>query len=153
MEDDMSQGFTGGCLCGAVRFKSTADAQAVGHCHCIDCRKSSGTGHCTHLIVPEQAFYVTGSVTFYDRAADSGNIVSRGFCGTCGSPVYSKNSAMPGVVFPRASVLDDPEIAKPQMVVYASQAPSWDHVNPALPVFATMPEGGPQKVVAAKSAS
>ncbi|MDE5457256.1 aldehyde-activating protein [Bradyrhizobium sp. CSA112] len=149
----MSQGFTGGCLCGAVRFKSTADAQMVGHCHCIDCRKSSGTGHCTHLVVPEQAFYVTGSVTLYDRAADSGNIISRGFCGTCGSPIYSKNSGMPGVVFPRASVLDDPEIAKPQMVVYASRAPSWDHVNPALPVFATMPEGGPQKVIAAKSAS
>lgn len=149
----MSQGFTGGCLCGAVRFKSTADSQVVGHCHCVDCRKSSGTGHCTHLVVPEQAFSVTGTVTFYDRAADSGNIVSRGFCATCGSPVYSKNSAMPGIVFPRASVLDDPEIVKPQMIVYASRAPSWDYMSPALPAFAIMPDGGPQKVVDDKSAS
>ena len=146
----MSRGFTGGCLCGAVHFTSSADAHMVGHCHCIDCRKSSGTGHCTHLVVPEEAFTVTGSVTFYDRAADSGNIVSRGFCGTCGSPIYSKNSGMPGVVFPRASVLDDPEIAKPQMVVYASHAPSWDHISPALPAFATMPEGGPQQATAAQ---
>lgn len=149
----MSQGFTGGCLCGAVRFKSTADPQFVGHCHCVDCRRTSGTGHSTHLAVPEHAFSVTGAVTFYDRAADSGNIVKRGFCGTCGSPVYSKNSAMPGVVFPRASVLDDPEIAKPQMIVYASRAPSWDHMNPALPAFATMPEGGPQGVAADKTTS
>ena len=96
---------------------------------------------------------MTGAVTFYDRAADSGNIVSRGFCGTCGSPIYSKNSAMVGVVFPRASVLDDPEIAKPQMIVYASRAPSWDHMNPALPAFSTMPEGGPQKVIADSSSS
>jgi hypothetical protein len=100
------------------------------------------------LVVPEAAFSVIGAVTFYDRAADSGNIVSRGFCGTCGSPIYSRNSAMPGVVFPRASVLDDPEVVKPQMVVYASRAPSWDHMNPTLPAFAVMPEGGPQKVVA-----
>jgi hypothetical protein len=147
----MTAGFTGGCLCGAVRFKSMVDPQIVGHCHCVDCRKSSGTGHCTHLVVPEAAFTVTGSVTFYERRADSGNVVSRGFCGTCGSPIYSKNSAMADVVFPRASVLDDPEIAKPQMIVYASRAPSWDHMAAALPMFATMPEGGPGKVLAEKS--
>jgi hypothetical protein len=55
---------------------------------------------------------------------------------------------MPDMVFPRASSLDDPEIAKPQMVVYASRAPSWDHVDPELPAFPTMPEGGPHKVMA-----
>lgn len=60
-------GFTGSCLCGAIRFKSTVDPQVVGHCHCVDCRKSSGTGHCTHLVVPEAAFSVTGPVTFYER--------------------------------------------------------------------------------------
>jgi hypothetical protein len=141
-------GFTGSCLCGTVRFESTADPQIVGHCHCVDCRKSSGTGHCTHLVVPEAVFSVTGPVSFYDRAADSGNIVSRGFCGTCGSPIYSTNSGMPGVVFPRASVLDDPGIVQPQMIVYASRAPAWDHMDPALPNFAIMPEGGPQQAVA-----
>ena len=149
----MTTGFTGGCLCGAVRFKSTVDPQVVGHCHCVDCRKSSGTGHCTHVIIPAAAFSVTGAVTFYERPADSGNIVSRGFCGKCGSPIYSRNSAMAGVVFPRASVLDDPEIVKPQMIVYASRAPSWDHMNPAPPAFPTMPQGGPREVVADKSSS
>jgi hypothetical protein len=100
----VTKGFSGGCLCGAVRFTSTAEPMFVGHCHCVDCRKSSGTGHSTHLLVPESDFSVTGSVTFYDHPADSGNVVSRGFCGTCGSPIYSRNSGMPGVVFPRASV-------------------------------------------------
>jgi hypothetical protein len=144
----MSQGFSGGCLCGAVRYQSAVGPQVVGHCHCVDCRKSSGTGHCTHVVIPEDAFTVSGEVKFYDRPADSGNIVSRGFCPTCGSAVYSTNSGMPDMVFPRASSLDDPEIAKPQMVVYASRAPSWDHVDPELPVFPTMPEGGPHKVMA-----
>ncbi|HKA80255.1 MAG TPA: hypothetical protein VKD43_09485 [Xanthobacteraceae bacterium] len=55
---------------------------------------------------------------------------------------------MPGAVFPRASVLDDPGIVNPQMIVYASRAPSWDHMDPALPTFAIMPEGGPQQAVA-----
>lgn len=148
MEAIMSQGFSGGCLCGSVRYESSIDPQFVGHCHCIDCRKSSGTGHSTHIAVPEGSFTVSGEVKFYAHPADSGNIVSRGFCPTCGSAIYSKNSGMPGMVFPRASSLDDLEIAKPQMVVYASRAPSWDFVDPDLPSFPEMPEGGPQRVIA-----
>ena len=144
----MPDGFKGGCLCGAVRFESTADPQVVGHCHCVDCRKSSGTGHCTHVVIPEDAFTVTGEVTFYDRPADSGNMVSRGFCPNCGSPVYSRNWGMPGMVFPRASVLDDPDILAPGMVVYTSRAPSWDHMDPALPAFPEMPRGGARKAIA-----
>ncbi len=148
MEDIMSQGFSGGCLCGSVRYQSSVDPQIVGHCHCVDCRKSSGTGHCTQIAIPKDGFEISGDVKFYDRAADSGNIISRGFCPICGSPIYSKNSGMPDMVFPRASSLDDPEIAKPQMVVYASKAASWDYVDRELPSFSEMPEGGPQQVIA-----
>ena len=97
----MPDGFTGGCLCGSVRFKSAVNPQLVGHCHCLDCRKSSGTGHCTNIMIPEDAFTLSGDVKFYDRPADSGNIVSRGFCPNCGSAIYSKNSGTPGVVYPR----------------------------------------------------
>ena len=148
----MAAGFKGGCLCGAVRYESTADPIIAGHCQCEACRRSSGTGHCTNLAVPKAAFTVTGPMTFYDRPADSGNMVSRGFCPTCGSPVYSTSSGMPDLVFPRASSLDDPEVVKPQMVVYASRALSWDIVDPSLPAFAEMPEGAPQKVVGATGA-
>ena len=135
----MPDGFTGGCLCGAVRFKSAVNPQLVGHCHCFDCRKSSGTGHCTNIMIPEDAFTFSGDVKFYDRPADSGNIVSRGFCPNCGSAIYSRNSGTPGVVYPRASSLDDPNVVKPQVVVYASRALTWDPVDPALLSFPEMP--------------
>ncbi len=135
----MQKAFTGGCLCGSVRYECAAEPVAGAHCHCVDCRKSSGTGHCSHLVVQEAAFQVSGELKFFDAAADSGNMVSRGFCPTCGSAVYSKNSGMPGMVFPRASSLDDPEVFVPQMVVYASRAPSWDPVDASLPTFDTMP--------------
>ncbi len=135
----MPLGFSGSCLCGDVRYECRAAPKVVGHCHCLDCRKSSGTGHCTHLMVAKDDFSVTGEVAFYDRPADSGNIVSRGFCPKCGCAIYSTNSSMPDTVFPRASSLDDPEIAKPQMAVYASRALSWDFVDPSLPAFPKMP--------------
>ena len=130
--------FSGGCLCGAVRYQGETKI-AGGHCHCNDCRKSSGSGHCSHMVVPEDGFSLTGEVRFYDAPADSGNLVSRGFCPTCGSAVYSKNSGMPGMVFVRASSLDDPEVFLPQMIVYTKRAPSWDRMDPGLPAFEDMP--------------
>lgn len=144
----MSTGFTGGCLCGAVRYASAAEPAFAGHCYCVDCRRSSGTDHCTHLMTPHKGFTVTGKVRFYDRPADSGNVVSRGFCPTCGAAIYSTNSAMPGMVFPRASSLDDPSIARPAMTVYASRAPSWSRIDPSLPSFPEMPDSGPPEVLA-----
>ena len=36
---------TGSCLCGAVHYTISGDPMMAGHCHCIDCRKSAGTGH------------------------------------------------------------------------------------------------------------
>ena len=135
----MSNSFSGGCLCGSVRYECTSEPVGAGHCHCIDCRKSSGTGHCSHLVVPADGFDLKGEVRFYDAPTDSGNTVSRGFCPTCGSAVYSTNSGMAGLVFPRASSLDDPEVFKPQMIVYRKRAPSWDVMDSSLPAFEGMP--------------
>ena len=144
----MTKKLQGGCLCGAVTYETSAEPQIVGHCHCVDCRKSSGTGHGTHVGLPEAALTLNGDVKFYDRPADSGNIVSRGFCANCGSAILSRNSAMAGMAFLRASSLDDPDAVAPQMIVYASRAPAWDKMDPDLPSFSEMPEGGPEAVMA-----
>ncbi len=135
----MTTEFTGGCLCGAVQYKATAAPQLGGHCHCVDCRKSSGTGHGSHMMMNADDVEITGEAKHFDKPADSGNIVSRYFCGICGGPVYSTNSGMPGFVFLRASSLDDPEVFTAGMIVYTRAAPSWDMMDTSLPSFEGMP--------------
>ena len=131
--------FTGSCLCAAVSYTCSAEPIMAGHCHCIDCRKASGTGHSSLLAVPKDAVNVTGEIKIFDAPADSGNMVGRAFCPNCGCAIYSVNSGMPDLVFIGASSLDDPEIFTPEFVVYAGRAPSWDHMDPDLPSFETMP--------------
>lgn len=133
--------FAGGCLCGAVRYVCSGDPEMAGHCHCEDCRRSSGSGHSSHLAVPETSVALSGEVRGYERAAASGNIVTRYFCPTCGAALFSRNSAMTGMMFLRASSLDDLAVFKPQMHVYVSRAASWDHCTQGLPVFDVMPPG------------
>lgn len=130
--------FSGGCLCGEIRYEGS-EPQGSGHCYCEDCRRSSGTSHCSHMIVSQSRFSVQGEVRFFESVADSGNMVSRGFCPSCGSPIYSRNSGMPGMVFVRASSLDSPDAFTPGLIVYASRAPAWGQPRDDLPVFAEMP--------------
>ncbi len=87
---------------------------------------------------------IEGKATRFDKPADSGNIVSRYFCGACGGPVYSTNSGMPGMTFLRASSLDDPEVFTANMIVYTRAAPSWDLMDQELPSFETMPPEIPE---------
>lgn len=142
----MANPVSGSCLCGAVHVEAHTEPQVVGDCYCVDCRKSSGTTHCTHLVFPSDAVAVTGAIAYYESPADSGNVISRGFCPTCGSPVLSLNAGMPGMTFVRASIADDQEPLQASVTVYASRAPSWAPIDRTKPVFAAMPEGGPESV-------
>jgi hypothetical protein len=84
----------------------------------------------------------TGETKEFSSKADSGNDAIRAFCPNCGSGVYARNAGMPGLVFVRASALDDPNLFSPQMIVWAARAPAWDPVNEGVPAFATSPRRG-----------
>lgn len=135
----MTTEITGGCYCGAIRYRATAAPVVAAHCQCTHCRKFSSAGHSSHLAVPMAATSITGEASSYDVKADSGNTVSRSFCPTCGAQVYSTNSGMAELVFLRAPSLDDPSLFQPQLVVYTGSAVPWDHMDPALPSFEAMP--------------
>ena len=140
----MSAVLSGGCECGAIRYECAAEPVMAGHCHCRSCQKASGTGHASHIMVPKAATKISGEATFYERSADSGNTVRRGFCPNCGAPVYGESSGWPDMLVLRAGSLDDPERFRPGMIVYAADAPSWDPMDPALPSSPKMPEADRQ---------
>lgn len=131
--------FSGGCLCGAVHYESTGEPAIAGHCYCEDCRRTSGTGHSSVLAVPKDTFRVNGETRAYRKDADSGNTVTRNFCPNCGSLIFASNSGFPDMSFLKAGTLDDPEIFKPQFIVFASRAASWDGLDDTLTAFAEMP--------------
>jgi hypothetical protein len=81
----------------------------------------------------------SGDATHWDIVGDSGNIKTRAFCPTCGSPVYMTFGAMPDLFTVHAASLDDPSRYKPQAVTYAMRGYAWDQIDPALAKFDKMP--------------
>lgn len=131
--------YTGGCLCGAVRYEATAEPMVTGHCQCRTCQQLSGAGHASHIAFPADALNITGTLTDYKTTADSGATVTSSFCPTCGSPVFGGTTSMPQMRTVRAASLDDPSVFAPQMVVFAAKAQPWDRVDGTLPSFPGMP--------------
>jgi hypothetical protein len=135
----MSNVLRGSCLCGAVGYEATGDSVFQGFCQCLDCRKATGSGHLAAIGMPEAAVTVTGEMKSFAKPADSGGIVSRYFCPECGSLMFDKSTGMPGLVVLNVAVLDDPEVFKPESIVFTKSALSWDHLDPDLPRFEGMP--------------
>jgi len=132
---------SGQCLCGAVRYRGEASPQFQVKCYCVDCRKSSAAGHAAMMGFERDAISLSGETKEFHSKADSGTDVVRAFCPNCGAGIFSKNAAMPQLIFLRASTLDDPDLFAPQVVVWAARAPSWDPVTAGVPAF---PEGPPR---------
>jgi hypothetical protein len=135
----MSEAYKGGCACGAVRYEISGEPVFQNHCQCLDCQKKSGTGHGSYLTVMRDGVKLTGAATHWDIVADSGNVKTRAFCPTCGSPLYIAFNAAPQFLAVHAGSLDDPRRFKPHAVTYTSRALAWDQLDPALQGFAGMP--------------
>lgn len=75
--------FTGGCLCGKVRFEATGNPYRVGICHCLDCRKHHGALFHASAIFPQEAVTVDGETHVY---------AGRHFCPRCGSSVFGRTA-------------------------------------------------------------
>ena len=132
----MTEAMTGGCLCGAVRYRITRPADKIIACHCTHCQKSSGSGASFNAAMPADAFAITqGTPKSYHDTADSGNILHRYFCGDCGSPLYSLVDAVPGLAFLKAGTLDEVSGLVPQVQLWCATAQPWLTLDPALPKF------------------
>ncbi len=130
---------TGGCLCGAVRFRSTAPPFITRTCWCRLCQALGAGSATVNAGFPSEAVTVEGEVTVYESVADSGTTIRRSFCPKCGTDLFSQALTRMHMIFIRAGALDDPEIAAPSVTIWTSQAPSWAQINPDLPSFEGQP--------------
>lgn len=116
----------GGCLCGAVRYRSDAEPALQAVCHCKTCQKNSGSTYSFNVAVPEDSLIVEGTVaTYEDRSGASGQPFHRHFCPTCGSHVYSGGAAYGPLSFIKAGTLDDARWVAPELHIWVSEKLPW----------------------------
>ncbi|MDR6946503.1 hypothetical protein J2Y39_001083 [Pseudomonas sp. 2957] len=105
--------FTGGCLCGDVRFEASGEPYRVGLCHCLDCRKIHGALFHASAIFPEDAVTISGETHEYQ---------GRHFCPRCGSSVFNRSGDEVEV---NLGALDAPDQLKPTYESWIVRRESW----------------------------
>ena len=123
----------GGCLCGDVRYESTAPPIVARICWCRLCQYLGAGSGTVNVCFRTETFTVRGETNDYKSVADSGNVVHRRFCPRCGTPLFSEAEARPHLIFVRAGSLDDPNIAEPAMTIWTASAPRWACIHADLP--------------------
>src|SRR5437773_11233337 len=86
IKSPMKLPFNGGCECGAIRYKCTAEPIMMLKCHCRDCQKVTGSGFAPAILVAREAFRITrGQLRYHFTSSAAGGKHKRGFCPECGS--------------------------------------------------------------------
>ena len=118
--------FSGGCLCGAVRYSVEGEPLMVFHCHCRDCQRHGGSLVHYGVMVRESQLSLEGELASYELASDSGRKITRQFCPTCGSGVRNILEMAPGTFVVKGGTIDQPDDRpRPTFELYTDSKPEW----------------------------
>jgi hypothetical protein len=118
------------CRCGQLRATVTGDPIRVSVCHCLNCKKRSGSAFAAQARWQEDAVRIEGKSKTFDKVADSGNRATFHFCPDCGSDVYYRIDGKFGdkfndlVAIPLGA-FDDPFFLEPAFSVWESRKHDW----------------------------
>jgi hypothetical protein len=131
--------FSGGCMCGAVRYEVSGDLVRMVNCHCDDCRKNTGASFATNVFFNTENVQVTeGKTRSFEHISDAGNRKIKEFCPTCGSQLFSSTIGRP-LTSVKVGSIDDASFVKPTANLYCKRALSYSHLSDDLKNFEQMP--------------
>lgn len=113
------------CSCGKLTISTQREPTRVSICHCIACQKRTGSVFGVQARFPADAVTIEGPSTEYVRIGDEGGTARFYFCPECGSTVFYRLEAMPGVVAVPVGAFADPGFPPPRVSVYEVRQHRW----------------------------
>ena len=132
-----TSGTTGGCLCGAVRFRVTGALRDVVNCHCTMCQKLHGVfGAHSKARKNNIAIIEDRGLTWYRTS----KIARRGFCRECGSSLFWQPDEQDatGIL---AGSLDQPTGLKTMGHIFVGEKADFYEISDPLPQFEKSSDG------------
>jgi hypothetical protein len=127
--------YTGGCLCGAIRYEAEGEPAYAGHCYCSDCRKASGAGFIPFMGFASAAMRFSGQTRVFRSVAANGGEAARNFCPNCGGLVFGGVVGETDSHTIYAGSLDDPSLFRPTIAIFTRARPDWAPMPVGLTVF------------------
>ena len=114
------------CRCGQLRATTTGEPVRVSVCHCLNCKKRSGSAFAVQARWPSAQVRIDGRSKTFVKAADSGNSATFHFCPDCGSDVhYEIDGKFDDLVAIPLGAFDDPWFVSPAYSVWEERKHDW----------------------------
>ena len=111
--------FTGGCACGQLTFAARGRPKRVGLCHCMTCRKVSGSPFNAFVIFPIGQVTISGEMKGWSATPES----ERCFCPRCGSQVFDRDSG--DEIEIKLGAFDQPNLFTPTYEAWTIRREGW----------------------------
>lgn len=117
---------TASCRCGQLKATATGEPVRVSVCHCLDCKKRSGSAFAAQARWPADRVTIDGRSKRYLHTADSGNEITFHFCPDCGSDVhYDIDGKFDGLIAIPLGAFEDPFSLTPRFSVWEKRKLDW----------------------------
>ena len=117
----------GGCVCGAVRYRTEGRPLRTSACHCMFCQRRTGSAFGLGAYFDDaQVKILRGELRRYEHRSDeSGRRMVFEFCPRCATQVTWTVEAMPGTRAVGVGTFDDPKWLKPDRFSWVRSAHPW----------------------------
>lgn len=121
---------TASCRCGQLRAMVAGEPVRLSVCHCLDCKKRSGSAFAVQGRWPKEDSNTEGRSKTFVKTSDSGNRATFHFCPECGSDVYYEidgkfDDKFNDLVAIPLGAFDDPYFAAPAFSVWEQRKHDW----------------------------
>jgi hypothetical protein len=117
---------TASCRCGHLRATVNGDPVRVSVCHCLNCKKRSGSAFAVQARWPAAQVQIEGRSKSFVMTGDSGNSATFHFCPDCGSDVhYEIDGKFDDLVAIPLGAFDDPRFGSPEYSVWEARKHEW----------------------------
>ena len=114
----------GSCLCGSVSYEITGDAGQFWHCHCERCRKATGTGHASNILMtPDSVKWTSGNDLLNYYKVPEAKRFATVFCSVCGSLMPRVAPDESFAMVPAGTLDNDPGVRPQGRIFQDSRAP------------------------------
>jgi hypothetical protein len=113
------------CSCGQLRLTADGDPVRISVCHCLACKRRTGSAFGVQARFPAERVRTEGTHTDYVRISDEGDARTFSFCPECGATVFYRLDSVPDVVAVPVGAFADPGFPAPTVAVYESRQHAW----------------------------
>jgi hypothetical protein len=116
---------TARCNCGSLTTNCEGAPARISVCHCLDCKRRTGSAFSYNATFPAAAVEVNGAYKTFRCASETGRWATHHFCPACGSTLFYEIEERPGMITVPAGAFADPNFPEPEIEVFGDRRNPW----------------------------